>query len=118
MQLNRDFLQKWIAEHPLTASDIDCITAVMLKILDGKCNMDQTGKTVMVALYEETKGLPGHCLDRELHNLIEKFYKEADPALKAQIHEKRVLAENTIPKHVMKNFKAMIQQQGLFDIIE
>ena len=45
----------WVQAHPLSPSEIDCATTVMLKILDGKCKMGSVDKTVMEALYDAVK---------------------------------------------------------------
>ena len=37
--------------RPLSASDVDCATTVMLKILDGKCKMAEQEKHIMAWLY-------------------------------------------------------------------
>lgn len=104
----------WVAEHPLSASDVDCATAVMLKILDGKCKMGEVDKRVMEQLYDAVKACPGLRFDDQFHALIASARRQADEALKNFIYEKRVLAETAISRPVMKAFKAMIREQGLF----
>ena len=49
----------WVQSHPLSPSDVDCATTVMLKILDGKCKMGSVDKIVMEALYDAVKDRPG-----------------------------------------------------------
>lgn len=104
----------WVAAHSLTASDVDCATAVMLKILDGKCKMGEVDKQVMAHLYDAVKDRPGLRFGDPFHTLIASARQQADEALKNFIYEKRVLAETAISRPVMKSFKAMIRQQGLF----
>jgi hypothetical protein len=105
---------RWVEEHALSPSDVDCATAVMLKILDGKCKMGTVDKMVMEQLYDAVKDCPGLRFGNEFHTLIASARHEAGEALKDFIYEKRVLAETAISRPVMKAFKAMIRQQGLF----
>lgn len=104
----------WVAEHPLSASDVDCVTTVMLKILDGKCKMGEVDKRVMEQLYDAVKACPGLRFDDQFHALIASARRHSDEALKNLIYEKRVLAETVISRPVMKAFKAKIREQGLF----
>jgi hypothetical protein len=105
----------WVAAHPLTPSDVDCATAVMLKILDGKCKMGEVEKRVMAALYDALRHRPGQRFGDAEHALIATARQGADEALKMAIYERRVLAETAISRPVMKAFKAMIRGQGLFE---
>jgi hypothetical protein len=104
----------WVRQHALSASDVDCATAVMLKILDGKCKMGAVDKRVMEQLYDAVKDRPGLRFDDQFHALIASARQEAGEALKNFIYEKRVLAETAISRPVMKAFKAMIRREGLF----
>jgi len=105
----------WVAAHPPAPIHVDCATAVMLKILDGKCKMATGEKLVMALLYDQVKGLPGQHLGADVHALIAVARVYADEAMKSRIYEMRVLAETTISRPVMKGFKAMIRQDGLLD---
>ncbi len=111
------FIKTWVKDHPLTPSHIDCATSVMLKILDGKCKMDRDEKLVMSLLYDQVKALPGELLGPEIRELIAEARQERDEAMKLHIYEKRVLAETMISRPMMKGFKAMIREQGLFDAL-
>ncbi len=104
----------WVRRHPLSPIHVDCATAVMLKILDGKCKMSPTEKRVMELLYDAVKAYPGQLLGTDIHDLIGAARGECDEALRNFIYEKRVLAETTISRPVMKGFKALIRQEGLF----
>ncbi len=104
----------WVNIHPLSAEHVDCATAVMLKILDGKCKMKSDEKIVMSLLYEQVKDRPGKLLGDDIHALISSAKHPLDDAMRDHIYEKRVLAETRISRPVMKAFKAMIRQQGLF----
>ncbi len=106
----------WAQNHPLSPEQRDCVTAVMLKILDGKCKMNAEEKRIMSLLYDQVKNQQGVLLTEEIHQLIANARKELTDEMKDFIYEKRVLAETAISRPVMKKFKAMIRQQGLFNL--
>jgi hypothetical protein len=107
-------VRKWAQAHPLTPIHVDCATTVMLKILDGKCKMKADSKVVMELLYDVVKSCQGVLLGNDIHALIETSRGKLTDELKNHIYEKRLLAETMISRPVMKEFKAMIKQQGLF----
>lgn len=113
--MNSDQVLSWLAANPLSPIHVDCATAVMLKILDGKCKMRDGEKQVMALLYDAVKTQPGQVLDASLHPLISSARNYADEALKNSIYEQRLLAESRISRPVMKGFKAMLRQTGLLD---
>jgi hypothetical protein len=113
--MSRDRVARWVETHPLEPIHVDCTTAVMLKILDGKCKMRETEKMVMALLYDEVKTCPGRLLDGTVHALIAAARDNPDEALRNLVYEKRVLAETAISRLVMKGFKAMIRREGLLD---
>lgn len=76
--------------------EIDCITSVMLKILDGKCKMDADEKEIMTALYKAVQGRAGEVLDPVLHDVIGAANNHLDEDMRLAIYEKRVLAETMI----------------------
>ena len=104
----------WVQTHALTASDIDCITTVMLKILDGKCKMGSVEKIVMEQLYDAVHHRDGERFGGDYHRLIASARTAAGEELKNHIYEQRLLAETMLSRPVMKAFKAMIREQGLF----
>lgn len=111
--MTADHVAAWVRVHPLAPVEVDCATAVMLKILDGKCKMAAAEKRVMAQLYDQIKAMPGLALGEETHRLIATARSLPDDGLKNFIYEKRVLAETVITRPVMKGFKAMIRQHGL-----
>ena len=100
MSADTHHVAAWVAPHTLTPSDIDCATAIMLKILDGKCKMSETDKLVMAALYDAVKHRPGQRFGDELHALIAQARAPGGDALRDLIYEKRVLAETTLSRPV------------------
>jgi hypothetical protein len=109
-----EHVKQWVQTHPLSPVHVDCATTVMLKILDGKCKMNAEEKTVMALLYEQVKDCPTQLLGGEIHTLVAESQKHLDDAGKMVIYEYRLLAETMISRSVMKEFKAMIREQGLF----
>ena len=73
-------------------------------------------KVVMTLLYDLIKTKPGHLLTDELHSLIAKARNRSeDDALIMLLYENRLLAETTISRPVMKQFKAFIRETGLLE---
>ena len=113
--MSAEHVAHWLAAHPLSPAHVDCATAVMLKILDGKCKMHPTEKRVMALLYEQVKDCPGALLGAAEHALIAAAGASLDEAMRLRVYEQRVLAETRISRPVMKGFKAMLREQGLLD---
>ncbi len=111
--MTKDHVALWVQAHPLTPVHIDCVITVMLKILDGKCKMPTTEKQIMEWLYDEVKNQPSVLLDTSVHDLIRHGRENLDDAMKNIIYENRLLAETALSRPVMKEFKAMIRQEGL-----
>ncbi len=109
-----EHITQWVKAHPLSPLHVDCATTVMLKILDGKCKMNAEEKIVMALLYEQVKHCPSKLLGADIHSLIADSQKQLDDETKMVIYEQRLLAETMLSRPVMKGFKAMIREQGLF----
>jgi len=107
----------WVETHPLSPSDVDCAITVMLKILDGKCKMAPEEKQVMAWLYDAVRELPSQRFGVDEHALVARGRAALDEPMREQIYERRVLAESVLSRPVMKAFKAMIREQGLFDCL-
>jgi len=114
--MNAVQIGNWLETYPLSPVQIDCAVTVMLKILDGKCKMRPSEKVVMALLYDQIKHQTGQLLTADLHDLISAARERIDDdALKMLIYEKRLLAETSISRPVMKQFKAFIRENGLLD---
>jgi hypothetical protein len=109
-----EYSRQWLQVHPLSPLHVDCATTVMLKILDGKCKMTAEEKIVMTALYQQVKNCPGQLFGADIHQLIADSHGTLDDEIKMAIYEQRLLAETMLSRPVMKGFKAMIREQGLF----
>lgn len=110
-----DYVARWAATNPLSPEHVDCATTVMLKILDGKCKMKTEEKIIMTLLYDQVKTHRGERLGDDLHELIARARDQLTDEMKNFIYEQRVLAETMISRPVMKGFKTMIRQRGLFE---
>jgi len=100
---------QWAHATPLEPAHLDCVTAIMLKILDGKCKMGEAEKSALTAVYDVVRERPGQGLGGEVHALIAQARQGTDNTLAASIHTWRVHAETHIPKPVMKGFKHLLR---------
>lgn len=100
---------QWAHATPLEPAHLDCVAAIMLKILDGKCKMGEAEKAALTAVYDEVRTRPGLSLGDEVHALIAQARQGTNPALADAVHAWRVRAETEIPKPVMKDFKHMLR---------
>lgn len=105
----------WARTAPLTPSDVDCTTTVMLKILDGKCKMNPREKDIVALLYDVLKARTGRIFDDADHALIARARTGMDDVLVERIYEQRLLAETMISRPVMKAYKAMLRSSGILD---
>lgn len=116
--MHPDHVKHWLRLYPITPIHVDCATTVMLKILDGKCKMPESEKRVMALLYDAVKTQACQVLAADLHVLIAEAAIHINDDLKNRIYEQRLLAETALSRPVMKGFKAMLRQYGLFDGVE
>ena len=120
-ELEQEHITLWIRDHPLSATHIDCITTMMLKIIAAKCKMNTDEKFIMRQLYDQVKGQPGKLLEPDLRPLISQALDTLDEdgalyvEMKDRLLEKRLRAETMISHPVMHEFTAMIRQHGLFE---
>lgn len=113
----KNLLLLWLEQHPFSPLEIDCVTTVKLKILDGKCKMAADEKIIMSALYDALKTRSGTLLGLHVHELIQKAHCQLDEAMRLQVYEQRLLAETMLSRPVMKAFKARIRAEGLFALL-
>jgi len=104
---------EWAEQQNFSESDVDCTTAVVLKILDGKCKMSEGEKMFIMEIYDVAKYSPGKLFDVETHNVIYKARYDSNIRVKNHVHARRLFAEKNIPKPVMKQYKDMLRD-GLF----
>jgi len=111
--LNHEEVTNWAAERKFDPVHIDCATALMLKILDGKCKMNTEEKQVMAVIYDVVKDRAGKLLDPRVHQLIALARIELNEQLIEKIYEQRLYAEQMISRPVMKAYKAALRQEGI-----
>jgi hypothetical protein len=104
---------QWAIEAGFNAEQVDCTTAVVLKILDNKCKMLPGEKTAVMAIYDALMHTPAPLLGSAMHVAIRNMRLSPSAEAIASIHQLRVQAEAAIPKPVMKNYKAFLRE-GLF----
>lgn len=104
---------QWAVEVGLNPEQVDCTTAVVLKILDNKCKMLPGEKAAVMAIYDVVMHLPAPLFDRAVHDAISAARLQPTPAVLDTIRQLRVHAEAVIPKPVMKSYKAFLRD-GLF----
>lgn len=101
---------EWAKRQDFVPEHVDCTTAVVLKILDGKCKMSAEEKNAVLAVYDAVKSRPGERLDAGFHQVIFRGRQEQNRAVMEAVHEHRVEAEARIPKPVMKAYKAFLRR--------
>lgn len=101
---------RWAETAPLDPLQIDCVTAVMLKILDNKCKMSTEEQIALMAVYSVVKERDGLLFDDSMHLAIQTAMQSGGLTSSERIHELRLHAEQEIPKPVMKHFKQYLRE--------
>ncbi|MES9846119.1 MAG: hypothetical protein ABW131_15860 [Candidatus Sedimenticola sp. 6PFRAG5] len=109
IDINRIALD-WASARAFEPLHVDCITAVMLKILDGKCKMGEREQTMITSLYAMTSNLMGLHFDQGVHKAIGLAVTNPREQWLGEIHALRLRAEQVIPKPVMKAFKQHLRE--------
>ena len=104
---------EWAAQTDFSPIHIDCTTAVVLKILDGKCKMLPGEMAAVMAVYDVVKDRPNLLFEATVHAAITQARSQAHRQQPSAIHALRREAEARIPKPVMKAYKALLRE-GLF----
>jgi len=104
---------QWAIQSAFTPEQVDCTTAVVLKILDNKCKMLPGEKLAVMAIYDIVRHLAAPLFDPTVHDAIRAARQQPGTQMLAAIHPLRVQAEAAIPKPVMKRYKAFLRD-GLF----
>lgn len=104
---------EWAEQSEFDPVQVDCTTAVVLKILDNKCKMLPGEKAAVLAIYDVVRQRPARLFGAGVHQTIDAARLNPGATLRQVIHELRVHAESSIPKPVMKHFKAVLRD-GLF----
>jgi hypothetical protein len=104
---------QWAIETGFDPEQVDCTTAVVLKILDNKCKMLSGEKAAIMSIHDAVRQRPSRLFDASVYRVIDDVRLHPDPAVLEAIHALRVRAEAVIPKPVMKRYKAFLRD-GLF----
>ncbi|MCG8023537.1 MAG: hypothetical protein JAZ02_06095 [Candidatus Thiodiazotropha endolucinida] len=105
----------WAKQAPLDPTQVDCVTAVILKILDHKCKMGAEEKLALMAVYGVVRKHEGLLFDESVHETIAQAQMKPTSVVAKRIHELRLQAESQIPKPVMKYFKQYLRK-SLFSV--
>jgi len=108
-----EFIARWARDAELSALEVDCAVTLMLKIIDGKCKMNETDKVAMATLYDQLRERPGERLDSALRGLIAETRGGRDEARRMEVYEQRLLAETIVSRPVMKAWKARLREAGV-----
>jgi hypothetical protein len=100
----------WAVNAPLDPLQVDCVTALMLKILDHKCKMPPEEQIALMAVYSVVKDRECLLFGEDIHMAIDAAMDAAQGACNERIHELRLEAEAMIPKPVMKYFKRYLRE--------
>lgn len=107
---NHDAIISWATQSQFSPSDLNCTTAVVLKILDHKCKIDQAEKDALLAIYDVIKPASDTFLRSDIHQLIAVARKTPSEEINLLIHTLRVAAEVAIDKPIMKAYKHRLRQ--------
>ncbi len=108
---------QWLKAQQLSPIEVDCVTTLMLKIIDGKCKMNSQDKTLISELYQLTQIQSGILFDDTYHQLIASALTLTSEELVDNVYEKRVLAETQISRPVMKAFKKRLRDTNFLPAI-
>jgi hypothetical protein len=104
---------QWAIESSFNPEQVDCTTAVVLKILDNKCKMSPGEMAAILAIYDVVHNIPAPLLGDAVHEAIRAMRIQPTDEARDSIHQLRIHAEAAIPKPVMKRYKAFLRD-GLF----
>jgi hypothetical protein len=104
---------EWASKQTFNTINIDCITTIVVKILDGKCKMNTGEISAIMEIYDMACFNKGILFREEEHALIREARESSSESALLRIHELRKHAESVIPKPVMKMFKSRLRD-GLF----
>jgi hypothetical protein len=101
-------IAEWASTTDFNLQQVDCLITLMLKILDGKCKMDEDTQMSARVIYAHAHRNRSHLFDPCIHDFIARVFDEPDLLSLRHVRELRVYAESVIAKPVMKGFKQFI----------
>jgi hypothetical protein len=109
LQLKQDFEYEsdteWALPPRLDFWQMDCLTTIMLNILDENCAMDSASKDHIIEIYTAMEKTESTLFDQGIHVLISRVLEKPELLLLRHVHELRLYAESAIPKSRMNQFK-------------
>jgi len=104
---------RWAETAHLDSAQRDCVTAVVLKVLDAKCKMAPGQQEAMLAIYDTLGADGGGLFDQAVHQSIEQARSSPhlEASLRERIHQLRLEAEARIAKPTMKAFKVRLRRE-------
>ncbi|MCU7925364.1 MAG: hypothetical protein KZQ97_02850 [Candidatus Thiodiazotropha sp. (ex Dulcina madagascariensis)] len=100
----------WAETVSLDPLQVDCVTAVMLTILDNQCKMGLEEQIALMAVYSVVRCRGGLIFDQAVHQTIERAQALNDHQMTDKIHELHLFAENAIPRQVMRYFMRFLRE--------
>lgn len=100
-----DAIAEWASQTEFNLQQIDCLIVIMLKILDGKCQMDEQTRYSVRAIYRHAHRNRSHLFAVDIHRFIEQVFDQPDLLSLRFVRELRLYAESVIPRTTMKGFK-------------
>lgn len=101
---------RWASTADFDPTQMDCITFMALRILDGICNMQPAEQVMALAAYDAVRSRPGRLFDAAIHQTIEAARQYPTLKLLDEIHALRMRAEARIPSPVMNQFRARLRR--------
>ncbi|MEW8090616.1 MAG: hypothetical protein AB2784_13415, partial [Candidatus Thiodiazotropha endolucinida] len=91
----------WAEAISLDPLQVDCVTTIMLTILDNQCEMGLEEQIALMAIYGVMKHRDGIVLEKAVHQAIERAQLYNDQRITDEIHDLRLYAERAIPRQIM-----------------
>jgi hypothetical protein len=100
----------WAEAISLDPLQVDCVTTIMLSILDNQCEMGLEEQISLMAIYSVIKHRDGLLLEKGVHEVIERAQESHDQQTTDEIHALRLYAERAVPRPVMRYFKRFLHE--------
>jgi hypothetical protein len=100
----------WAEAVSLDPLQVDCVTTIMLSILDNQCEMGLEEQISLMAIYGVIKHRDGLVLEKGVHQAIERAQESHDQQITDEIHKLRLYAERAVPQQIMRYFKRFLHE--------
>lgn len=99
---------EWSQHKYFDHIQLDCLTALMLGIIDGHCHLDPQQQQAIVTIYSVTGARPGNLFDPQIYRFIECTLQHRDALSLKQVHQLRQYADATLPQAAIKACEQML----------